>query len=655
MIKLAFKGLLARKLRTALTGFAVVLGVAFVAGTFIFTDTIDASFKDLFERTSKGTDVSVQSKLAVEADFAAPPTMPGDTLERVRSVDGVDEATGSVSGDVNLLDRDGEPILSNGPPTIAVSAEPERFDPLTYVEGDKPSDDDQIAIDKGTADEFGFKVGDDVTVAGRAPKKAYEVAGIATLGDSENLAGSRLVVFTLPEARKVTGHDGYDDVSVAASGGTTPEALKAAIAAELGSEFAVRTGKEQAEKQAQDLSDALGFIRTALLVFAAVALLGGQSFLIFNTFSVTVAQRTKEFALLRTLGASRGPGAALRAGRDARDRRARLAAGDRLRPAAGARPGGAAGLVRHRPRHHQHGAAAADRDRRPGRRRHRHGRLRLRAGPPRDPHRARRRDARQRSRPGVGRLRRRRIVAASSVEAIGVALLLYGLLGDPGAASATATVLGGGSLLMIFGFALLAPTLVRPLSGLIGRPLARFQGLTGMLARENTRRQPQRTAVTASALMIGVALVVLVAIFAAGLRATIDQGIDEQVKAAGIVTHDDGFSPLPDGAHEAAREGGRRHRRVRMRFATGRVVGETGNTTVTGVDPDTVRDVVTLKWSDGSDAVLSGLGTDRRRGAEGVRRRAATSKVGERAALTAPRGNEVDVPGRGHLRAQARA
>ena len=90
MIKLAFKGLLARKLRTVLTGFAVVLGVAFVAGTFIFTDTIDASFKDLFERTSKGTDVSVQSKLAVEADFAAPPTMPADTLERVQSVDGVE-------------------------------------------------------------------------------------------------------------------------------------------------------------------------------------------------------------------------------------------------------------------------------------------------------------------------------------------------------------------------------------------------------------------------------------------------------------------------------------------------------------------------------------------------------------------------------------
>jgi putative ABC transport system permease protein len=243
--------------------------------------------------------------------------------------------------------------------------------------------------------------------------------------------------------------------------------------------------------------------------------------------------------------------------------------------------------------------------------------------------------------PGVGHIRRRRIVAAFVVEAIGVALLLYGLLGDPGAASATATVLGGGSLLMIFGFALLAPTLVRPLSGLIGRPLARFQGLTGMLARENTRRQPQRTAVTASALMIGVALVVLVAIFAAGLRATIDQGIDEQVKAASIVTHDDGFSPLPAGLTKPLETVDGVTAVSKLRFATGRVVGETGNTTVTGVDPDTVRDVVELKWSDGSDAVLSGLGTT----GVAVPKEFADEqglKVGSELKLTAPRGNEVD-------------
>src|SRR3954452_5131191 len=306
MIKIALKGLLTRKLRTALTGFAVVIGVAFVTGTFIFTDTIDASFKDLFERTQKGTDVSVQARLAVEEDFAQPPTMPKDTLARVQSVPGVEEAAGSVSSDVTLLDRKGDPILSNGPPTIGVTAGPERFDPFQYKEGGPPKSDGEVVIDKATADKYDFHEGDTVTVQGQQPAKQYKVAGVATVGDSENLAGSRLVEFTLPEAQRVTGHDGYDDISVAAKGGTSPEQLKAAISRELGTkDFAVRTGKEQAEKQAQDLSDALGFIRTALLVFAGVALLVG-SFLIFNTFSVTVAQRTREFALLRTLGASRG-------------------------------------------------------------------------------------------------------------------------------------------------------------------------------------------------------------------------------------------------------------------------------------------------------------------------------------------------------------
>ena len=160
---------------------------------------------------------------------------------------------------------------------------------------------------------------------------------------------------------------------------------------------------------------------------------------------------------------------------------------------------------------------------------------------------------------------------------------------------------------MIFGFALLAPTLVRPLSGLIGRPLARFQGLTGRLARENARRQPQRTAVTASALMIGVALVVLVAIFAAGLRATIDQGIDEQVRAVGIVTHEDGFSPLPDGITERIAQVDGVADVSRIRFETGRVVGETSTTSVTGVDPASAADVLALEWEEGSDATLAGL------------------------------------------------
>ncbi len=638
MTRLAFKGLFARKLRTALTGFAVVIGVAFVAGTFVFTDTIDASFKDLFERTSKGVDVSVQSKLAVEADFAAPPTMPADTLDRVRSVDGVEEADGSVTGDVNLLDREGDPILSNGPPTIVATTGAERFDPLTYVEGGRPESDGEVAIDKGTADEYDFEVGDEVTVAGKAPKRSYTVSGVATLGDSENLAGSRLVVMTLAEGQRVTQHDGYDDISVAAAGGTTPEQLKAAIAQELGPEFAVRTGKEQAEKQAQDLSDALGFIRTALLVFAGVALLVG-AFLIFNTFSVTVAQRTREFALLRTLGASRGQilrsvvAETLVIGIFASV--LGIAVGLLLAPGLAALMSsfgldlGSTSIVLE-PRTVIVGlvigiVATVVSGFVPARRATRVQPVEA---------------MRESVTPGTGKLRRRRIVVAAVVEAIGVAALLYGLLGDPGSAAATATVLGLGTLLMIFGFALLAPTLVRPLSGLIGRPLARIQGLTGRLARENTRRQPQRTAVTASALMIGVALVVLVAIFAAGLRATIDQGIDEQVKAVSIVTHEDNFSPLAAGIPAALEKVDGVSAVSRIRFATGRLEGETGNTTVTGIDPGTIRDVVTLEWQEGADNVLSGLGGD---GAAITADFASQNdlRVGDRFELTAPRGNNV--------------
>ena len=195
MLKVALKGLLARKLRTALTGFAVVIGVAFVAGTFVFTDTIDASFKDLFERASKGTDVSVQSELAVEEEFAQPPPMEASTLERVQSVDGVEEAAGFVSGDVSLLDREGDPIVSGGPPTILVTSGPERFDPLTYVEGEPADDVGEVTLDKATADRNDFHVGDKLKVAGRAPAKDYDIVGITKLGDQNSLG---IVSKTMP-------------------------------------------------------------------------------------------------------------------------------------------------------------------------------------------------------------------------------------------------------------------------------------------------------------------------------------------------------------------------------------------------------------------------------------------------------------------------
>ncbi len=608
MLKVALKGLLARKLRTALTGFAVVIGVAFVAGTFVFTDTIDASFKDLFERASKGTDVSVQSRLAVEEDFATPPPMAASTLERVQGVDGVAEAAGFVSADATLLDPEGEPITSGGPPTLLLSTGPERFDPFTYVEGGPPEGDDQVVIDKATADEFDWHEGDTVTVAAREPQKEYEVAGVARLGDSDNLAGSRMVLMPLEEAQRVLREDGFHDISVAAASGTSPEELKSRIAAELGNGYTVRTGEEQAEKSAQDLSDALGFIRIALLVFAGVAVLVG-GFLIFNTFSVTVAQRSREFALLRTLGASR------------RQIMNSVLAETLAIGIAASIVGIAFGLLLAPGLRALMAASGIDIGDTSVQLQTRTIIVSLLVGviatvvsgfvPARRATRVQPVEAmREAVTPGARKVGRIRIAVALVIEAAGVALILFGLLGDPGPASATATVLGFGTLLMIFGLAVLAPTLVRPLSSVIGKPLQRPLGLAGQLARENATRQPQRTAVTASALMIGVALVVLVAIFAAGLRATIDQGIDEQVRAAGIVTHEDGFSPLPTGVTDRLAEVDGVTAVSAIRFETGRLKGETSNTGVTGVDTDTVRDVLTLKWEDGSDDVLSSLGSD---------------------------------------------
>src|SRR3954462_4464789 len=154
------RGLLARKLRTVLTGFAVVLGVAFVAGPFVFTDTIDASFKDLFERAHKGEDVSIEASQPVKEDFSAAPTMPSSTLDRVNDLPGVKAAEGSVSADGTLLDPKGKPILSGGPPTIIVSASQESiFQALQYREGSAPDDASQIALDRSLARKYHWKVG----------------------------------------------------------------------------------------------------------------------------------------------------------------------------------------------------------------------------------------------------------------------------------------------------------------------------------------------------------------------------------------------------------------------------------------------------------------------------------------------------------------
>ena len=559
MNKVALRGLLSRKLRSVLTGFAVVIGVAFVVGTLVFTDTIDESFKNLFERTSQGVDVAVEGRQAVKSDFSIPPTMPADTLEKVKSVPGVAVAEGGVSSDGTLLDKQGEVIVSQGPPTLIVSENTEKiFQVLDYEEGKAPASADEVALDRGTATKYDFKVGDKATVSGRAPAKQYTVSGIATIGGQDSLGGAKMVAMTLPEAQRVTGHDGYDSISIS-TGGEDPDTVKAAVTQELGRDFLVRTGKEAAEQQAQDLSSALGFIRIALLIFAGVALLVG-GFLIFNTFTVTVAQRTKEFALLRVLGASRRQilnsvlvetfaigllasilgvlaGLVVAPALAALMRAAGIDLGTTgivvspMTVIIGLAIGLVATMVS--------GFVPALRATRV------------------EPVTAMR-DA---VTPGLKHMGTIRIVGSGLLAAGGLAVLFIGLFGGLDSNSAAASLIGLGAVLMMFAFAFLAPLLVRPLARVLGAPMARFQGLTGVLARENAIRQPQRTAVTAAALMVGLALVVLVAVFAAGLKATINGTVDDQVQAALVVQNQDGFSPIPADVVSTVQTGAGRDRR----------------------------------------------------------------------------------------------
>ncbi len=559
MNKVALRGLLSRKLRSVLTGFAVVIGVAFVVGTLVFTDTIDESFKNLFERTSQGVDVAVEGRQAVKSDFSVPPTMPADTLEKVKSVPGVAVAEGGVTSDGTLLDKQGEVIVSQGPPTLIVSENTEKiFQVLDYEEGKAPASADEVALDRGTATKYDFKVGDKATVSGRAPAKQYTVSGIATIGGQDSLGGAKMVAMTLPEAQRVTGHDGYDSISIS-TGGEDPDTVKAAVTQELGRDFLVRTGKEAAEQQAQDLSSALGFIRIALLIFAGVALLVG-GFLIFNTFTVTVAQRTKEFALLRVLGASRRQvlnsvlietfaigllasilgvlaGLVVAPALAALMRAAGIDLGTTgivvspMTVIIGLAIGLVATMVS--------GFVPALRATRV------------------EPVTAMR-DA---VTPGLKHMGTIRIVGSGLLAAAGLAVLFIGLFGGLDSTSAAASLIGLGAVLMMFAFAFLAPLLVRPLARVLGAPMARFQGLTGVLARENAIRQPQRTAVTAAALMVGLALVVLVAVFAAGLKATINGTVDDQVQAALVVQNQDGFSPIPADVVSTVQDGAGRDRR----------------------------------------------------------------------------------------------
>ncbi|HWL33015.1 MAG TPA: ABC transporter permease, partial [Gaiellaceae bacterium] len=313
MIKFALKSLAGRKFRTVLTSLAIVLGVAMMSGAYVLTDTIDKAFDAIFVDSYAGTDAVVTGKdpgFSFEGESAQAPPIPDQTLAQVREIDGVEVATGTVQDfQTKLLRPDGEPVDTGGAPSFAfgIETEPEydRFNPLNLVEGRWPRGSGEVAIDEGVAGDEELEIGDRIGVAALGPAQEFEIVGIAKYGDLSSIGGATFAIFDIPTAQKLLGKEGkLDAVQAAAAEGTAPEELTQRIRTALGGDFTVRTGVEEADEQSSEIATFTTIIRYFLLSFAGIALFVG-AFVIFNTLSITVAQRMREFATLRTLGASR--------------------------------------------------------------------------------------------------------------------------------------------------------------------------------------------------------------------------------------------------------------------------------------------------------------------------------------------------------------
>ncbi|HEU5280352.1 MAG TPA: ABC transporter permease, partial [Gaiellaceae bacterium] len=313
MNRFALKSLAGRKFRTVLTALAIVLGVAMMSGAYVLTDTIDKAFDAIFVESYAGTDAVVTGKdpgFSFEGESAQTPPIPEATLEQVRAVDGVEVATGSLQDfQTKLLRPDGEAIDTGGAPSFAFGIEtaPEydRFNPLNLVEGRWPSGGEEVAVDEGVADDQDLELGDRIGVAALGPAREFEIVGIAQYGELSSIGGATFAIFDVPTAQRLLDKEGQlDAVQVAAAEGTTPEQLTQRIREALGDNLTVQTGVEQADEQSSEIATFTTIIQYFLLSFAGIALFVG-AFVIFNTLSITVAQRTREFATLRTLGASR--------------------------------------------------------------------------------------------------------------------------------------------------------------------------------------------------------------------------------------------------------------------------------------------------------------------------------------------------------------
>ncbi|MBO9534494.1 MAG: ABC transporter permease [Solirubrobacteraceae bacterium] len=594
MIRLALRNLLSRKRRTLLTALAVVVGVAQVTGAFVLTDSMNNQIDDLFASGSKGIEVVVAPK--TDSNDPDPPTIPAATLEKVRGVDGVKSAAGEIFALTSILKPDGKPV-SSGPPSFVASRSPAPFNSWKLTTGGWATANDEAVLDESTAKRVGWKVGDRVTVVGAEGAEQLKLTGTATFGGSS--LGASVVITTMENAARLADHAGqFDDIVVDADTGVSAKELRDRVAEALtGTGYSVRTGEEQAQSQADDLKTALGFLQPVLLAFGIIALFVG-SFVIVNTFSATLAQRSQELALLRALGATRRQvrnsvlfeslligivagvlglfgglllapgiialfksfGADLPAQGSVVETRTVIVAllvGPIVTMLAGLLPVRRAAAVP--PIQAMRGDTSREEKARPG-------------------------------------------WLAWLIGLLAVASIVGALVAN---GSFAWILVGAGAVLTLVGTAALAPLVLAPIMKGVGAPVA-ASGSMGRLARLNTMRSPRRTTTTAGALMVGVALVTFVSVFAAGVSAIAKDAFSDRVRAD-LGLADSTNMGFPAQVEGLVRQDPDVKTAVGLSYGGFHKVNGGDGVPLTGIDAG-LPDVYELKWVQGSDALLGQLG-----------------------------------------------
>ncbi|MFN8122138.1 MAG: FtsX-like permease family protein [Thermoleophilia bacterium] len=538
--KLAFRNLTGSKLRVALTSIAIFLGVTFVVASFVLGDTINRAFDDVLSTANQNVSVRVQGVKTV-SDLDRQP-VPASLLPAIRAVDGVASADGTTAGSAQIIGKDGKPAGLQGPPALGFGwTDNAELNPLKVLEGRAPTGPDDVVIDKNTFDGEDFALGDRIRIITDSGSNEYTLVGVVGFGDTNNLAGATIASFApATAARAFDSEDRFVTVDVAAAPGVSDAQLAERVQAVLPRGYEAITGQAATEQDSKQFKQIVDILRNVLLAFAVIVLFVG-SFIIFNAFKITVAQRTRQVGLLRAVGAS--------GGQVVRSVMLEAFITGLAASVAGVIAGIAGGWAL-REVFNAIGASIPQNSLVVQSRSLIVGlivglvvTLAAAFGP-----------AWRASRvPPVAALREQEVHSSRRIRLIlsvlltvgGVGLVLLGMLGPSGGLAQRFSLIGLGAMLLFIGAAMLTQYVARPLARVIGAPMTRL-GLAGKLGQGNAMRNPSRTAQTAAALTIGVALVTCGSVFAASIHETFIGTLDKRVRADVLVFTSNGqpFSPV---------------------------------------------------------------------------------------------------------------